>query len=93
VESLAGRGDLEDLLEAIDHEPTHEAVNAERAFLAALGGDCHSAVAARAEGGIVRAEILSADGSEIRAGEGAPAELARRLLAEASPALRAMFGR
>jgi hydroxymethylbilane synthase len=93
VESLAGRGEIEDLLEAIDHEPTHEAVNAERAFLAALGGDCHSAVAARAEGGIVRAEILSADGSEIRAGEGAPAELARRLLAEASPALRAMFGR
>jgi hydroxymethylbilane synthase len=66
-------------------------VDAERAFLAALGGDCHSAVAARAGDGIVRAEILSADGREIQAGEGAPAELAHRLLAAASPALRALF--
>ena len=81
------------MLATIDHRPTHEAVNAERAFLAALGGDCHSAVAAFASGGIVRAEILSADGSEIQAGEGEPADLARRLLAAASPALRAMFGR
>jgi hypothetical protein len=50
-------------------------------------------VAAFASGGIVRAEILSADGCEIQAGEGEPAELARRLLAAASPALRTMFGR
>jgi hypothetical protein len=49
--------------------------------------------AALAAGGLVRAEILSADGSEVQAGEGAPAELARRLLAAASPELRAMFGR
>ena len=93
VEILAERRDLEELLEAIDHRPTHEAVNAERFFLAELGGDCHSAVAARAEGGTIRAEILSADGSEGRAGEGQPAELAQRLLAEASPALRRMFGK
>lgn len=93
VEILAERRDLEALLEAIDHRPTHEAVNAERFFLAELGGDCHSAVAARAEGGTIRAEILSADGSEVRAGEGQPAELAQRLLAEASPALRRMFGK
>ena len=79
------------MLAAIDHRPTHEAVNAERALLAALGGDCHSAVAALARDGIVKAEILSADGSEIRSGEGAPAALARRLLDQASPALRAMF--
>ena len=92
VEILAERDDLRELLAAIDHRPTHDAVNAERAFLAALGGDCHSAVAALAADGIVQAEILSADGSEIRAGEGEPAELAHRLLAEASPALRAMFG-
>jgi hydroxymethylbilane synthase len=91
VEILAERQDLLTLLATIDHRPTHEAVNAERAFLAALGGDCHSAVAARAGDGIVRAEILSADGREIQAGEGAPAELAHRLLAAASPALRAMF--
>jgi hydroxymethylbilane synthase len=93
VEMLAERDDLRTLLAAIDDRPTHDAVNAERAFLAALGGDCHSAVAALADGPIVKAEILSADGGEIRSGEGEPAELARRLLAEASPALRAMFGK
>ena len=93
VEILAGRRDLAALLAAIDHRPTHEAVRAERAVLAVLGGDCHSAVAALATGRVVEAEILSADGSEIRSGAGAPEELASRLLAEASPALRAMFGR
>jgi hydroxymethylbilane synthase len=93
VEVLAKRDDLRTLLTTIDHRPTHDAVSAERAFLAALGGDCHSAVAALADGPIVKAEILSADGGEIRSGEGEPAELARRLLAEASPALRAMFGK
>jgi hydroxymethylbilane synthase len=93
VEMLAERDDLRTLLAAIDDRPTHDAVNAERAFLAALGGDCHSAVAALADGPIVKAEILSADGGEIRSGEGEPAELARRLLTEASPALRAMFGK
>jgi hydroxymethylbilane synthase len=93
VEIAAERHDLRDLLAAIDHRPTHEAVDAERAFLAILGGDCHSAVAASAQGGLVKAEILSADGSEIQSGEGAPEALARRLLAQASPALRAMFGR
>jgi hydroxymethylbilane synthase len=91
IEILAERGDLRNLLAAIDHRPTHEAVTAERAFLAALGGDCHSAVAALASDRVVRAEILSADGREVRAGEGRPEALAQRLLAEASPALRAMF--
>jgi hydroxymethylbilane synthase len=93
IEILAGRDELRALLAAIDHGPTHEAVDAERAFLAFLGGDCHSAVAARASGGLVEAEILSADGREVQAGEGEPAALARDLLARASPALRATFGR
>lgn len=93
VEILAGRDDLRILLDAIDHKPTREAVDSERALLAALGGDCHSAVAALAAGGLVCAEILSADGSEVQSGEGEPADLARRLLASASPGLRAMFGR
>jgi len=93
AEILAERGDLGALLDAINHRPTHQAVSAERAFLAALGGDCRSAVAALAGGATVRAEILSADGSEVQAGEGAPEELAHRLLGQASPALRAMFGR
>ncbi len=91
VEILVEREDLRALLAAIDHRPTHEAVTAERAFLAVLGGTCHSAVAALAEGNVVTAEILSADGHEVQRGEGEPAELARRLLAAASPALRASF--
>jgi hydroxymethylbilane synthase len=93
IEILAERDELRALLVAIDHRPTHAAVNAERAFLSALGGDCHSAVAALARGGLLRAEILSADGSEVHAGEGEPVELAGRLLAAASPALRALFSR
>lgn len=91
VEILAERDDLRALLAAIDHRPTHAAVAAERAFLAALGGNCHSAVAALAEGGRLTAEILSADGREVHAGEGEPEALARRLLEQASPALRALF--
>ncbi|MGQ0660060.1 hydroxymethylbilane synthase [Sphingosinicella sp.] len=103
VEMLAARADLRPLLAAIDDEATSRCVHAERALLAALGGDCHSAVAARAEidSGAVRldAEILSADGREvcvgsIRLADGAtPADLASDLLVRASPALRAMFGR
>jgi len=93
VEILAGRDDLRSMLGAIDHVPTHAAVSAERAFLAELGGDCHSAIGALALGGLVKAEILSADGREVQKGEGEPAALAGELLARASPALRAMFGR
>ncbi len=97
IEALADNEAVHALVTAIDHAETHACVAAERAFLAALGGDCHSAVAARATrngAGIhIEAEILAADGGEVRAGAGNdPTELAGRLLAEASPALRAMFG-
>jgi hydroxymethylbilane synthase len=103
VEMLSAREDLRDLLGAIDDLATSRCVRAERAFLAALGGDCHSAVAARAsvEGDALRldAEILSADGREVHFGTllldgGATADnLARLLLGKASGALRARFGR
>src|SRR4051812_1332932 len=93
VEIVSEREELAALLRAIDHGATHAAVAAERAFLAAIGGDCRSALAALAEGGSLRAEILSPDGREVHSGEGGPAELAKRLLARASPTLRAMFGR
>lgn len=93
VEILAARDELGALLAPIDHRPTHDSVSAERAFLAALGGDCHSAVAALAEEGWLRAEIFSPDGLEVQFGEGEPQALAHELLARASPALRAMFGR
>ncbi len=101
VEILAIRDDLRPVLTAIDDGDTHICVSAERAFLAALGGDCRSAVAARArctaDGVRLEAEILSADGREVHAGAtepgGSPAALARMLLERASPALRAMFAR
>ena len=98
VEILADRSDVRALVAAIDHPATHRCVAAERAFLAALGGDCRSAVAARAEcdGDSIRleAEILAPDGAEVCAGtSGDPAGLARTLLDQASPALRAMFAR
>ncbi|HET9427963.1 MAG TPA: hydroxymethylbilane synthase, partial [Allosphingosinicella sp.] len=103
IEILAGNDEVGALVAAIEDRPTRLAVDAERAFLAALGGDCRSAVAAHAQchGDRIRlrAEILSSDGSEVRAGEtefalGAEGEadaLARELLARASPGLRAMF--
>jgi len=100
IEILAARGDLGALVAAIDDRATHRCVAAERAFLEALGGDCRSAVAARAQldGDTVHlaAEILSPDGREVHSGETGPdcgpVELAQALLARASPTLRAMFG-
>lgn len=90
------------LLAAIDHAPTHRAVMAERAFLAALGGDCRSPVAAHAvwqDDGTLRldAEIFSEDGADHAAGHaiiadsGAPEALARRLLGEAPDSVRRLF--
>ncbi|MDT7933675.1 MAG: hydroxymethylbilane synthase [Sphingomonadaceae bacterium] len=97
--------DTRSALAAIDCAPTRACVMAERALLAALGAGCHSCVAAHAtlSGGDVTtvAELLLADGSErvrdeIRSSTAdareAAADLARRLLAGASPALRATFG-
>jgi len=91
------------LLHSIDHRETHAAVLAERAFTRALGGTCHSPVAAlaRIEGDEIRfsCELLSADGrdrlaEEIRFPAGdleAPAELARRMLADAPESIRILF--
>ena len=92
------------LLAAIDHGPTHDAVKLERGFLAALGGTCHSPVAALAlvaDGRVTfRAEIMTEDGTEIEEGGfesaagDAPelvAALAADMLGDASPALRALF--
>ncbi len=91
------------LIAPIDHRETHLAVDAERAFLATIGGDCRSAVAAhaRCEGGQMhlQAEILLPDGSEVvtgeaffTAGEAAePSILARDMLGRASLQLREMF--
>ena len=90
------------LLAAVDHAPTHQAVMAERAFLAALGGDCRSPVAAHAfwlDDGTLRldAEIFSEDGAGHAAGHimvadsQAPETLASHLLDEAPESVRRLF--
>lgn len=91
------------LLAAIDDADSHVCVAAERRLLAALGGTCHSPVAAlaRLEGATIRlrAEILSPAGREVQAGEicyeradtERPDELAGILLGAASPSLRHLF--
>ncbi|NNC73613.1 MAG: hydroxymethylbilane synthase [Sphingomonadaceae bacterium] len=104
IETLGGRGDMRALLEAIDHGATHRCVAAERAFLEALGADCHSPVAALAqeEGGRtrLRGQLLTNDGGETvadtveapaDAADEAARDLADALLERANPALRALF--
>jgi len=102
IDRLASRADLIPLLEVINDADTFVAVNAERAFLAAVGGNCHSPVAAlaRIEGSQVRlrAEIFTANGRERQSGEclyaigsDGPAQLAQQLLGQASAELRGMF--
>jgi hydroxymethylbilane synthase len=103
IDRLSSRVDLAPLLDAVNDAATYDCVIAERALLAALGGNCHSPIAAlaRINGDqiILSAEILSSDGSERRADSlafgrsdtGAPARLAARLLDAASPELVALF--
>jgi hydroxymethylbilane synthase len=92
-----------DLLAAIDHEHSRAAEMAERALLAALGGSCHSPIAAltRSQGEhlALTAAIFSTDGAErvegsVTFGAGdleAPARLAADLLARATPGIAALF--
>ncbi len=102
IEVRAADADACVAVTAIDDAPTHACVGAERALLAALGGDCRSPVAAHARlrdhGGIVlAAQLFAGDGSAIVAGEtmldadNTPERLARDLLAEAAPEIRALF--
>ncbi len=73
IEALSSRTDIQIMLAAIRHDPTYNCVMAERDFLAALGGSCHSPVAALAvmDGARIwlRGEILLEDGSERHASE------------------------
>lgn len=103
IETLAGNDAVRALISAVDDAATSDCVRAERAVLAGLGGTCHSPIAALAviESGrlLLRAEILSPDGSEhiaerrhiARGDEEAARAIGRELLAAASPALRALF--
>jgi hydroxymethylbilane synthase len=103
VEVRSEDHNVRQLVGAVDHAPSRECVEAERAFLMAIGGNCHSAVAARAstlDGALeMRAEILSPDGSEKHeahrslSGEDSPSpgDVARELLCRASDQLRELF--
>ena len=102
IDRLTSRNELVPFLAAINDVDTFVAVNAERALLEALGGNCHSPIAALAqvEGAQIRlkGEVFTADGREMHAGEivyeassDGPAQLADQLLANASDELRSMF--
>jgi hydroxymethylbilane synthase len=103
IEARADDGIVRKLLAAINDSDTYDCVMAERAVLAALGGTCHSPIAALAlaegDGIWLRAEIIAPDGRETVEGEArlarqdndAAMALGRDLLERASPTLRALF--
>lgn len=103
IDHLSARSDLASFLQAINDEATFAAVMAERAFLEALGGNCHSPAAAHAiiegESVSLRAQILNEDGSErhsaslvfAQSDKAGPAQLAKALLDDASEGLRELF--
>ncbi|MFP5435119.1 hydroxymethylbilane synthase [Sphingobium sp. ba1] len=103
IEALADNAPLHEALAVISDIDTTDAVAAERAVLKALGGTCHSPIAALAvvdgDGLYLRAEIISPDGQETVAqetwlarGDDVVAQaVGRALLEQASPALRALF--
>lgn len=103
LETSGHRPEMLRILDVVNHNPTYDCVMAERDFLAALGGGCHSPVAALAvfDGDEIwlRGEILSADGRERQSGDirfsadhaNAPADLASALLARSSAALQRLF--
>ncbi len=106
IECLARRDDIGGLIATISHADTFDCVMAERAWLEALGADCHSSVAAHAriDGGRISfsAELLLPDGSECVTGSfactrgeefAAAARSAEDMLARASSELRACFAR
>ena len=105
IECLSEREDLQGFLIPISDSDTAICVNAERAFLAALSGDCHSPIAAFAlpkDGKIwLRGQILSADGqesvfAEVMANRDDAAQaghnLAKAILSNASAELISFFG-
>jgi hydroxymethylbilane synthase len=73
IDVLENRSDIAEFVACINDPDTYDCVMAERALLAALGGNCHSPIAALAQIAgdpltsnqiMLRAEILSADGKE-----------------------------
>ncbi|WP_423142989.1 hydroxymethylbilane synthase [Parablastomonas sp. CN1-191] len=97
IECRAADTAVQALLAAIDHAPSRAALTAERALLAALGGSCHSPIAALTSGATLRCALFSPDGAERIEGEialaddEAPARLAADLLARAPDAIADHF--
>jgi hydroxymethylbilane synthase len=104
IETRAANAVMAKILSAISDPDTFDCVMAERALLLALGGGCHSPIAALAQvaGGDIRlrAEILTGNGGDQvgddvrfpRADAAVRASaLGRALLDRASPALRGLF--
>lgn len=103
IECRAGDAATRALLAPVDHGPTRDALMAERALLRALGGTCHSPIAALTtrdgDALVLRAALFSPDGAERVSGEArfapgdadAPARLAADLLARAPAAITAHF--
>jgi len=105
IETLARNHDVVGWLSAINHGPTFACVNAERALLAGLSGDCRSPVAGLAvikDAQIwLHCEIYSGDGQHKETGEAmfatndaeAPARLAATLLKRAHSSVRESFSK
>lgn len=103
IECRTDDAQVRDWLAAIDHAPSRAEVTAERALLAALGGNCHSALAVLCDFDgrmlAMRAALFSPDGAERIDGaatfaaddrDGAE-RLAADLLARATPGIAAHF--
>ncbi|MBI3997743.1 MAG: hydroxymethylbilane synthase [Armatimonadetes bacterium] len=85
-------------LEAVDHLPTHAAVEAERAFVGALGGTCQTAIAAlgTSDGQTLTLDgaVLDPDGTRmVRDTATGPAVLSREIGAELGARLLARGAR
>jgi len=103
VECRADDSDCLQFLKLLDDPESRCSVLAERAFARALGGSCHSPVAALATVRhmqlSLRAEILSEDGQDRERGEvmcasgdeETPARLARDMLDRAPESIRSLF--
>lgn len=102
IEVRSEDADARAVVAAVDDATTARCVGAERALLAALGGNCHSAVAALAQSDgdgseSLRAQIFSPDGRDMCEASvvvdhmDAVAALAAHLLRDAPPSITAHF--
>jgi hydroxymethylbilane synthase len=103
IECRADDARTQAFLQPVDDAPSRASVLAERALLAALGGNCHSPIAVltsqHGDAMSMRAALYSPDGAERVEGQAsfahddsdAPARLAQDLLARAVPAITVHF--